>query len=736
MFSTFLKEIKDVFNKWALISAFYPSLVFWTLTAALVVSQEEGWSKVREKLDSWEKQSLTLLAFLVWVSFWSFLIINFQPSMVRLFEGYWPFKWLTRIRRKFWQRQWTKMREKDSLLASKQAALYTERKAFEALRNTTDVRHTDEDLNAQQVDEFLEYLQEQLNRRSGAYGGGEYVRVAWSYWNCIRTHLETGVDGNMNWFVRSVRLMEALGRLLAKLEGQSDKFVARARLVMSKSENSSASPSQLRTLGRQTRAYWQNINSYLDSPLNSEWLAGRSKKLMTIMDTLLIIVKQQQEEVDEQRQDHNREFLLYYPPGRDDVMPTRIGNVLKGADKRIYSRYRLDPAIMWSRLQPQLTKEFAETLQNVKGPFDLMVTLSAFSIFFGLLLFGYESIIHLRKPWFILVFVLTIGLCVNRIASKIVLVGLILAVIWSFAAFLNLDLPPPNAVSPFKPLLALILCAWLLAWVAYENAVQACIVYCEKIQTAFDLYRWKILDEMHLQLPPNLEEERDTWKDVCELLYRSHTPRPFFYRYTSQDKKTKDVVRPLTRLVVPQKALPPYYRITANEVTEIEIPEARVPIDAIREKQGFLGKLSIRALAGGEPVPRSHVVDPKNLEDVVVIGLQVDASRSPGENLRVGDRVILIIEPMATTAASAVSQAGTNALDPIIIENTLILDVKTTADNAKLSLVVAIPLARRSDYINNSNGTFLIISEPQSRIRSDRLNLDTEGDARNAKSGY
>jgi hypothetical protein len=43
----------------------------------------------------------------------------------------------------------------------------------------------------------------------------------------------------------------------------------------------------------------------------------------------------------------------------------------------------------------------------------------------------------------------------------------------------------------------------------------------EVIKTAFDLYRWKLLDALHLKQPTSYAEETKIWDDVNHMVYRS-----------------------------------------------------------------------------------------------------------------------------------------------------------------------------------------------------------------------
>jgi hypothetical protein len=179
--------------------------------------------------------------------------------------------------------------------------------------------------------------------------------------------------------------------------------------------------------------------------------------------------------------------LLTMPPGREDVMPTMLGNVLKAAEVYPATRYHLDAVLIWSRLQPELPAECSDSLQVAKTSLDLMVTLSASFIVFGIPLTLWILVrwSPYLPPWVALItFLLTIG----------------------------------------------------LSWISYLNAVQAGIQYGERIKAAFDLYRWKVLQSLHLKLPENFKQEQQLWEEVCGLLARSYPPDASVYSYVKQEQ--------------------------------------------------------------------------------------------------------------------------------------------------------------------------------------------------------
>ena len=58
---------------------------------------------------------------------------------------------------------------------------------------------------------------------------------------------------------------------------------------------------------------------------------------------------------------------------------------------------------------------------------------------------------------------------------------------------------------------ATIVIGLLLAWGLYRASVLQAVNYSSFLRVAFDLYRFNILKQMHIPLPPNLQAERELW---------------------------------------------------------------------------------------------------------------------------------------------------------------------------------------------------------------------------------
>jgi Flp pilus assembly protein CpaB len=655
MFSTILKEVTGYFDRRALISAFFPSLIFWGLAAILVLAVEIGWNAA---LQQWEglsgtAQALLLMAFFVWVAFWTFLTLNFRTALVRLYEGYWPssglFAGLIERRRKRWQGRWDELDRRDRELEDQEIALLEEQRAYKELRrslvataaNTEQTLPEDAGQTGEEVDAFLERVEREL---------------------------------------------KAVSLSAPKLE----------------------------ELGQELRDWWQRLVPYLKTATSgdtSSW-AQRRSRLDSVTRRLEEMVNQQLGEVEEKRLRLTHDFFLYYPPKRDDVMPTQLGNVLKAAEMYPQERYHLDAVLIWSRLQPALPKEFSDPLQDAKTSLDLAVTLSGFSLLFGLPLSAWLALkSSVPLLWWIPLLVVLIAFPL-RFYKSVTLALTALAL--TFVAPLSVLLLPPLATATvqLQVFLTFVAGTLLLAQLSYQNAVQAGLAYGEKIKAAFDLYRWKVLEELRIQFPPDFEEERKIWDEVCCLLYRAYKPDTRYYRYIQQEetKEPVSVPQPTVRLPVPAKALPVYRPIAAEDIIEAEIPEAQIPVDATRKKDELIGQCPLKSLLAREPVLRSFLTDPQHLDDTVTIGIPATPAMVLGGNLQTGDVVDIIFVSTATEAQPSPT--------PTLFENILVLDVKLVtrdeaADGPKSDqpfvIILALPTDKREEFVTHiATGAMLL----------------------------
>jgi hypothetical protein len=174
-----------------------------------------------------------------------------------------------------------------------------------------------------------------------------------------------------------------------------------------------------------------------------------------------------------QRQRRVADNYAQYPLSRNQVMATRLGNILRAAERYPYDRYGADAVLVWPRLYPLLPDSVITSIAQARESLEFLLVLSALSAVFGAL-----------SGLFLLV---------------------ITASAWLF-----------------------LLCFWGalgIAILAYRSSFGAALVYAEILRSAFDLYRLDVLTAMHLPAPVDAVAERQRWREVSRLILRN-TPLP------------------------------------------------------------------------------------------------------------------------------------------------------------------------------------------------------------------
>jgi hypothetical protein len=164
------------------------------------------------------------------------------------------------------------------------------------------------------------------------------------------------------------------------------------------------------------------------------------------------------------------EIYLYYPlPTRSyEVMPTRLGNILKNAELYPDLRYGVNSVLVWPRLYQLLPNHYLQTIAEARGSLDFMLVIATLSGIFALASSLYLWIV--KAKWWLFLLCLCGGMVV--------------------------------------------------AFWAYLGALQNAFLYAQVIKAGFDLYRYKLLNQMRLPLPTSPSQEQQLWQQVNNFLYR------------------------------------------------------------------------------------------------------------------------------------------------------------------------------------------------------------------------
>jgi hypothetical protein len=177
---------------------------------------------------------------------------------------------------------------------------------------------------------------------------------------------------------------------------------------------------------------------------------------------------------------------IYYgfplPNEKDELMPTRLGNILKNAELYSLRQYEADAVLLWPRLYAVLPESFTAALAGTKAPLDLMLVVSTLAAVFAIV--SGAGLLVLGGPW------------------------------WLFLACF------PGGL--------------LVARLAYRSAVNAAVPYAQMIKSAFDLYRGDLAEKMGYELPNSPGAETAFWKNLGLLIYRGAAADPTALPYKAR----------------------------------------------------------------------------------------------------------------------------------------------------------------------------------------------------------
>jgi hypothetical protein len=533
MFSTVLREVTGYFDRRVLVSAFFPSLVFLGGTLLLILLIEVGQA---ELLDDWNRQSGTIQAimiagFLILVGFWTFALVNLRDALDRLYQGYWPALGLAGDIARHWRAHFERRRadliNQDRELERRAAAVRNEQATFPTPQEIT------------------------ATAAMPAPVGDPRANV---------DRAITDLEGRLD-------TLEQAGSAAAVPDGLAEEL--RAAWILAQPHVQDADPADGTPWGQR-----------LDR------LNRATERLRAALDLL-------GNQLHERRLQLHRILFLCYPPLPDTVMPTVLGNVLKSAERYPWQRYRLDAVVIWPRLQPLLPSESTDLLQQAKTSLDLLLTLATFTWLFGVPLALWAAI---RASWpthspaVTVLAAVALAACILPLAdrrtsrpARLSAGSLLVVAVVTLVMAPLVDSSTAAAVTVRVGVLLLLTAGIaLLAWALYRNAVQAGLAYGEELKATFDLHRWRVFDQLHLQTPQDLNEERVMWEQLSMMLYRGTPPDSHHYRYVVPDQ-SKTAVASIARFWVPTRDLPAYRPIGADDLMLAELGSVDAPSDAANE---------------------------------------------------------------------------------------------------------------------------------------------------------
>jgi hypothetical protein len=161
-------------------------------------------------------------------------------------------------------------------------------------------------------------------------------------------------------------------------------------------------------------------------------------------------------------------FLRGTPREEPLGMPTRLGDILRAAERRPYDKYGLDAVVCWFRLWMLLPTEEKTEIAQARLELDRAVRTWLWGALF-----------LVWTPW-----------------------------LWWAAVPIGLLVP-------------------VLAY--YISMLSAAVLFGDLVETSFDLHRMQLYDALHLPRPTSAADERDHGVQLSRLLWRGETDPAIVY---------------------------------------------------------------------------------------------------------------------------------------------------------------------------------------------------------------
>lgn len=203
--------------------------------------------------------------------------------------------------------------------------------------------------------------------------------------------------------------------------------------------------------------------------LRQRWLVRLREQFRAIS---ALMESRDDDEVDD-AYEMERLLLSSIPSNEDDVLATRLGNVIAAWEQYPYRRYGMDAITLWPLLAPILPAPIVDAISLARTRFDYFLNLAALSI--------------------------------------------AMALLWPF-----LWARGPASVGTYAGSVGYLAAALLL----YRSAVRAAQWWGDTVKAAFDLHRLRLLKALHIVVPPRMgpEDERAIWREIQWSKKFDYTP--------------------------------------------------------------------------------------------------------------------------------------------------------------------------------------------------------------------
>jgi hypothetical protein len=185
----------------------------------------------------------------------------------------------------------------------------------------------------------------------------------------------------------------------------------------------------------------------------------------------------------------------YGPIDMDDLLPTRLGNVLRASERYANERYKLNSLVVFPKLIHVFPAHFSNELEDKNNRFIFLVHSSFLAYVVGLTALVAVLVNKIFTP-----------LCKFTFTPKFI--------IQSFCegGFISRGF---SVLSPDEYAIVGLFFV-IVGYILYRIGVVAAREFALHIRAGFDLYRFDLLRQLNHQLPATLDDEKQIWGLLSE----------------------------------------------------------------------------------------------------------------------------------------------------------------------------------------------------------------------------
>jgi hypothetical protein len=181
------------------------------------------------------------------------------------------------------------------------------------------------------------------------------------------------------------------------------------------------------------------------------------------------------------------------PLDENNLLPTRFGNILLASEQYSEEKYRMDGFTLWTRLLQALPKQLIDQVEEKNNQMLFLLNSSLLSYING------------------------------GIAFLIGLIGLPCQIFPSWSICHPRQMPCNYFESSFEKIspseyLVISIAFFVVGYVIYRLALPVTEAFGLLVRSGFDLYRFDMLRQLNIEVPPHLVDEMQIWEKISEYM--------------------------------------------------------------------------------------------------------------------------------------------------------------------------------------------------------------------------